>query len=352
MGLATLAVVWSHAARWAYDQAEGILFYICISTRQAVLWAVPAFLLVSGYFAGYAMQRRDLKIGWSIGIKRVVALLVPYLLWSAIFYAVDALQGVSYQPAEYATRILTGKGDGPYYFVPLLCQFYLVAPYVIRMAETQSRWLLVGSALIQMGTIVARWYLDVLAPAVPVLYRIPGAYYVATVLIQRYLPFMWLCYFTTGIVIRVRPDAVEPWLRSHRKMLAFGAAAFLLLTIVLTESVRQLTGVDWLGLPYSASGSVYALLLMLWFISSDSVRSSLPRLLAKLNAHAYGVFLLHMRVMLYLLLAMSWQGVQVGPYGTPLLHVALFVAGLGIPVILMRGVRLLAIPKVYAYLFG
>jgi len=152
-GLAILAVVCNHAAGWGYtamfwwtdryrpvstpnfDQLGSFSYYGLSVLRQITVFSVPAFLFASGYFVAYAARGRSAP-SWKMVKVRLTNLLIPYVIWSAVIFVGDALQGITHAPVEYLERQVSGGADEPYLYVPLLYQFYLLSPLVVPMAKT------------------------------------------------------------------------------------------------------------------------------------------------------------------------------------------------------------------------
>jgi peptidoglycan/LPS O-acetylase OafA/YrhL len=118
--------------------------------RGLGLIAVPMFLFISGGFIAYAMQGKDLKAAYrtiALGLRHVI---VPYLIWSAVFYLlVFVLRGERYAPQEYLKHLAVGY---PYNFVPLLIFFYVAGPLLLRAAVRYPVLLLVAVGLYQLLT--------------------------------------------------------------------------------------------------------------------------------------------------------------------------------------------------------
>ncbi|MBK8901267.1 MAG: hypothetical protein IPM53_08795 [Anaerolineaceae bacterium] len=72
------------------------------------------FLMVSGYFIAFAAGRKDARIQWPILKARVVGLIIPYLLWSVIIFAGQALVYTRIYPAvwDYISRLSVGGATG------------------------------------------------------------------------------------------------------------------------------------------------------------------------------------------------------------------------------------------------
>jgi len=162
-GLAILAVVAHHAAAWGfvamfwwthrytttsvpdYGGMGSPAYWLLMVPNQAALFSVPAFLFISGLSAAYSVGTGPLRGDWRIVRARLGAIIGPYLVWSLVMFAIDAALGVRLSPAEYLGRLLIGRAVDAYYFVPLLVQFYLVSPLVVRGVRSRP-WAVLGVA--------------------------------------------------------------------------------------------------------------------------------------------------------------------------------------------------------------
>ncbi|MBP7689726.1 MAG: acyltransferase family protein, partial [Thermoflexales bacterium] len=136
MGVAILAVVLTHAAsrgqialiEWhgaystaAASEAELLdtpAYWFLAVLRQLTSFAVPAFLFCSGFFVSYAARGPKGKFTWKMVRARLTDMLIPYVIWSLVWFGLDALRGTVYSPLEYIVHLLTGQADGgSYYFI-------------------------------------------------------------------------------------------------------------------------------------------------------------------------------------------------------------------------------------------
>ncbi len=142
-GLAILGVVVSHAAGWGqialldlnwtnrYLPATvtgeahigSFTYYVLLIVRQLLVFSVPAFLVVSGFFIAFAARGSQVGLSWKVVRARLYSLLIPYLIWSVLIFIGDALTHQVYTPGEYVMRLLLWGATGPLYYVPMLCEF-------------------------------------------------------------------------------------------------------------------------------------------------------------------------------------------------------------------------------------
>ena len=175
-GLAIIGVVISHAAGWlqitllvenwynkihpylpaGFIPANSPSYYYTIVIRQLTVFSIAAFLLTSGFFIAYAVGRGT-SLNWKTVVQRIINLAIPYLIWSVVIFGLDYLQNIHHAPLEYIRILFTEGADGPYYYVPLICYIYLLAPFLVWLALRSWKGLLVLTGIIQVLTIVVRY---------------------------------------------------------------------------------------------------------------------------------------------------------------------------------------------------
>jgi membrane-bound acyltransferase YfiQ involved in biofilm formation len=358
-GLAILAVVFNHASSYIYlsmfwwttsyrqvtvpnyDQLGSAAYYGVVAIQQLTLFSVPAFLFVSGFFVAYAARGKSGGFSWKTVQGRITGLLWPFLIWSTVLLLLEVVQtGKVGTPLDYIRRLLTGDIIGAYYFVPLLCQFYLLAPLIVKIAKQHPVALLIGSAALQFGISIWLVYLQINH----------REFY--TGLFSNGWLFIWqVFYFPLGVVVGFRWSTVRPWLARYKWILVVLAAAFGLLSIFENEWIQLAMGAtpDWQAM--TVSSRLYALTFILAFVAFDQDKGRIAQGLNWLGARSYGIYLLHFpllgfgaRFFHHFLPALLAQPL--------LLQVLLVVEAIGISTLFMKAVALSPARKWYRYLFG
>ena len=359
-GWAILAVVCNHATAWTfiamfwwvhryrpvtspnYDQLSSLPHYVLTALNQLALFSVPAFLLISGFFIAYAARGEPPVLSWKVIRTRLLALLWPYLIWSAVVFVIDALLGTVHSPIEYVTRLLTGNAVGAYFFIPLLAQFYLLSPFLVRWVKARPWLLLALSALLQLA-LVGLPYLGLLD---------------SSVALQRGLRTLdwvfirWVFYFVLGVVVGFRRKQVADWLARYRwVMLALTVllgASSVLESQLLYQAASEW---DWAYAPLKLSSTLYATFFILAFLGWASRPSTLSRTIERIGGMSYGIYLLHPKALeltakVIYHLAPALLGYHL------VLALVLFAMVLGGSWLLMTIMAKLPMRKVYRYLFG
>jgi membrane-bound acyltransferase YfiQ involved in biofilm formation len=360
-GLAILAVVCNHAGAWGYtamfwwvdryrpvvapnyDQVGSLAYYVLLTVRQLAVFSVPAFLFVSGFFVAYAARGRRSTLDWRVIKNRITHLLIPYLIWSAVLFAGELLEGIHYPPTDYLKRLLLGSAHPAYFFVPLLCQFYLLSPLLIPIARTRWRSLLLGSALIQLGTVGLRYaelFWDVSIPAPHTLLKVAFPLF-----------FSWLFFFTFGVVAGFRLSGLKKWLSRYRWALLVVAIALGAATIIEPELIYRSVGKEWRGGVKAISANLYAVAFISCFLAFHQVPIAFSRLLHQLGKRSYGIYLLHPKLLEYVArgirLLLPWMLAH-----QALLQPTLVALAVGGPILLMTIVAKSPARGFYQHLFG
>jgi probable poly-beta-1,6-N-acetyl-D-glucosamine export protein len=132
--ISILAVIVVHTTTRTLEAANFNLvnFPLTIFLNQVARFAVPLFILISGFVLEISF---DQNLGYFHFIKkRFSKIFIPYIFWSAIYYLF-----VYNQNRENFLQVLL-KGDASYqlYFIPTLCIFYLIFPFLHKIYRVIS----------------------------------------------------------------------------------------------------------------------------------------------------------------------------------------------------------------------
>jgi len=322
-----------------FDQLGSPTYHVMLAIRQLSVFAVPAFLFISGFFLAYAARGNHSSLNWKVVRVRITNLLVPYIIWSVFIFIGDSLQGIFHAPTEYLLRLVIGKADGPYFFVPLLCQFYLLSPLIVRLARAKGWWLLLVSALVQLGALSLK-YLDVFDTQVLGVGSFPS---------WAFPTFAF--FFPLGVVCGFHVEQLNRRLNRLGKILPVAVLVLGSLIILEPEIMYRITGNRWgYSLPTIVSVP-YSIAAILWFLQFAKLAPSFSKPLYQLAKRSYGIYLLHSKVLE--IVARVTRQIAPRILANPLLFSSLiFIFGLGIPLMLMSIVSRSPARKFYHYLFG
>jgi len=357
-GWAILAVVCNHATNWGYiamfwwvdryrpvtapnfDQLGTAAYYSLAAIQDLTLFCVPAFLFASGFFVAYA-ARGEGGITWKMVRARISRLLWPYLIWSTVMFVDQALQGNVYSPVEYVRRILTGGALPPYFFVPVLCQFYLLSRLIVRLAKERPRLLLGTTATVQLLSISLLMYLQL------------NVKDLSDSVFQKvgWLSIWFAFYFPFGVVAGLR------WSSVHALMVRF-KWVWVVMTIVLgivsvfeDSWLRQVTQTppSWQATTFSSN--IYAMAFLFAFLSLSGSQGRSSQALSWLGARSYGIYLVHFPL-LSLIARFIRRVIPALLSQQSLLVFVLAVAVVGIVTMAMEAIVRSPVRNAHRYLFG
>lgn len=359
-GIAILSVILFHATgqgfvavfAWAHRYAPGAApyaqmgspsYYALRLIEQVVVVAIPAFLFVSGFFMAVAAGRTRATVSWQTVFNRIKYLVAPYLVWTVVALVLALAQGKRFSIGDLVAILLTGRISPVLYYVPLLCQFYLLSPWLVRAARADWKLLLALAAALQIAVQLTPyptfWGLD-LASKQQLLNLVPKWLFLARI--------FW---FTLGIVVGFHLDLFKRALARVRWPLLVLTLILIPLGVAEWEIYVHLSGVDWLAHRETLLDSVYALGFLGCFVAFDRARLPLEDAIGALGARSYGIYLTHALVMENIARVLYHAAPTLLAYQS-LLQPILIVSGLGLPLLAMAIVRRMSVARFYVYLFG
>ncbi len=322
-----------------YSLLGTLPYHLIIIFRQISTFSVPSFLFISGFFISFLARGKEAKVSWSQVLPRVKVLLYPFAIWTVIRYVLLR------QWPTTLDDILN-----PYHFVPLLCQFYLISPFLVPLARDRWKLLLTLAAILHLGVQLFRYTND-LGMAIPgqdfVLNYIPRW------LILGQQPF----WFPLGMVFGLHVKDFSPRINSARGKLLIAALAFLALSIAEYYIAFSINGDAWqkaefVGSSFSGlSRNFYILFSILFILSLEDASLPYPKLISDLGAKSLGVYMANIPA-IYVVAVIMYR-VFPSLLGYQIIYVpVLFAAGLGLPLLFMWIVKQTPLRVAYRYLFG
>jgi peptidoglycan/LPS O-acetylase OafA/YrhL len=344
-GLAIIGVILFHAAGWGFvamiawtprylpvvepvfDQVGSLSYYWLRFIEQLVVVVIPIFLFVSGYFVAFSAGKRH-TLSWTQIWGRVKALLIPYVLWTLLFWVLWLPQGIVYSPLEYLAMFLTGKTTEAYYYVPLLIQFYVLSPLLVPLARNHWKWLLLGTGLIQIGLQLAQ---------TAVMLQGPGNVPDVVLLVARIPKWLFLArlfWFSLGIVVGFHLAQFKQMLAKVKTVSLVTAVLLIPLGMIEWVLIVRYSGENWLPHRETLLDSVYALAVLFAFFGYANVKLPANKTISDWGAKSFGIYLAHIPVMEFTARAIYTVAPGILRYQI-ILQPALIVLGLGIPLLMM-----------------
>jgi len=252
---------------------------------------------------------------------------------------------------EFLLKLATGTVVEPYFFVPLLVQFYVLAPVIACFARQRSRALLAIAIVLQLS-ISGVWYLRMLGFVLPrglqFVLELDTAFFVR-----------WALFFPLGTVCGFQAGRIGRWLSRYKWFLLVAAIVLGVLSVLETLALNHLqTDVlhrsqeAWLGAyELKLSTTVYAVVATFAVLAFDRKAMRFADLVERIGSRSYGIYLVHPIVIqivaTFLYFTAPWLASQQW-----LLQSILFLLAVGLPMLLMTVVSRSPGKKFYRYAFS
>ena len=317
-----------------YSLVGTLAFWIIVLIQQLDNFALPGFMFVSGFFLAFMAKGQDTSVSWNTVFQRVRTLAIPFLFWTLAFFIIFQRR----LPSNFDEMF------DRYYYIVLLAQYYVFAPFVVPFAR--KHWKLsLGLALALEFIRFAVRYLDTVGAP------LPGTSEFIAATPHWLFPtlFFW---FVLGIVAGFKRKEFAAWLASARPYLIVAVSILAVSTLVEYWLISRTVETGWLG-PYfgGVSRFFYSLAFILFFLSLDNASLPFQRQFEQLGTKSLGIYLVHARIMYVVavflyrvtpeVLGMQWL------YQSILIVTSLFGS-----LLLMEAVKRSPARGYYRYLFG
>jgi probable poly-beta-1,6-N-acetyl-D-glucosamine export protein len=357
-GLAIIAVVLYHATGWGYtsmfwwihryrpdpvsifDQMFNIEYYTLRLIQQLIIFAIPAFIFVSGYYMAFATGRAKKTIGWNTVLNRIRFLAAPFVIWSVIYLLYYMIQGTRYTTSEFLYIIISGNATPPFYFVPLLIQLYLLAPLLVILIKKNWKPVLFTTSVIQM-LILSLGYIRIFSPDARLIASVTDAYFFPS----------YLFWFVLGIVVGFNFSSFKAFLARYQRLFMTGAVFFFVLGVIEWELIFRFTGQEWIEDRETLIDHFYAFCLIFGFLAYDKVQLPYQEHMTSLGAKSFGIYLSHMLALEFIARGTYHVFPAIMEY-TIIFFALTVIVGLGIPLLLMWLAQQIPFRRYYSLVFG
>jgi fucose 4-O-acetylase-like acetyltransferase len=317
-----------------YDLLGSPTYYVLTVLRQLSVFSVPGFLVISGYFLAFMARGKDQNVSLGSVMPRIRTLIPPFIVWTVIRFGL-------------LRRLPTDIGEllDPYHFIPLLIQFYLLAPLIVPLARRNWKLFLTFFAVLQLSIEAVR-YLNQLGVAVP------GGEFVLAVsprwLFYGQQPF-WLPF---GLVFGLHTNQFIEFMKRNKSRFLAGTMVFGLLSLVEYFVADSINPAVWIGPTFSGfSRNLYIGCALMFLLVLDETKFRFSKNFVEWGSRSLGIYLANIPfifvVAVFLYRFLPWT------LGVQLIYVpALFTAGFFGPLLLMWAVRNSPMRRFYRLVFG
>lgn len=268
-GVAIIAVVWIHA-RSGVEYAGTVdvwNFHYWVVGRQGLNFAVALFLFISGYLVNPVTATRR---GWMR--HRAVRLLIPFAMWSTIYFVVSAFrEGGIGNPLSAVLRIVLGLSAWQLYFIVVLAQLVILTPLLLRWVRGRWAWLLFAITPVSLAV----RYLYTLATG-----ETPERF--------EYIFAAWFVFYFAGI-----------WMRGRSSVRVGPAVAMVVAGFVASVvEAYVILGAGWPSAfavsQLKFSTMLYSLAVIFLALALKDRVAARPQWLVGLGERSYGVYYVHL----------------------------------------------------------
>ena len=327
-----------------FSQLGTSSYYVLRGLEQLIMFSLPAFVVVSGFFLAIAVTGDEARLPWGRLRGRIGMLLIPYVLWSVTIMVGRGLEGATDTSVGYIQQLLFGRAAEPYYYIPLITQLYLLAPFIVGWVKRHGTAALVLAAAVQLTVQLARY-------PVALAWDAPVATWIWEHTPGWFFPHM-LFWFVFGMFAAFHLGALREWLSRWRNVLPWLAVGLAVVSFVEWEILVSVSGRNWVNPMATVLDSLYSCAFILSFMSwAPTIQLPFRATINVLGERSFGVYLVHAP----LLELLSRAIYHLTPFllAHPLVFQALLVgAGTTVPLLLMRTVSRSPVRPYYNYLFG
>ena len=225
----------------AVISTHALIFFAPLATSATVVglimltrFARDAFLFVSACMLAYSYRsapRVDLgRYAW----RRFMAVGVPYLTWTAIYYLFTSAAATSTFPyyTFRGTGVLSGAGAAHFvhllwtgyyqlYYLIVIMEFYVIFPFLLALLRRAARW----HRAILVGAVVCQLAYGVLVSVHPLGVHLSG-------MEQTRLIVSYPAYLVGGVIVALHLDEAHRWIVTHARAIVLFTMAGILVAEV------------------------------------------------------------------------------------------------------------------------
>jgi fucose 4-O-acetylase-like acetyltransferase len=350
-GLAALMVPIHHAAAYGfsamflwtnryrpvsvpnYDQLGSLPYYALLFIRQLTEFAIPSFLIVSGFYIAFINKRKLSNIEWNDIWMRIKRLLFPFFIWTVIVFILIQ----RFRPS--IDDILS-----TYYYIPLISQYYVLSLLLAPLAKKNWKGLLIVTWFVQTGIHSLRFFLALG-------WEFPGLDFMMSFTPRWFFPNQ-IFHFSLGLVLGFHALQAAKWLSFNKWKLLMLGIFLIMISVPEYELTANLADQKWLGPAYSGfSRYLLAIVIALSILAFDKFQIPLSKQIKMIGSQSLGIYLVNTPT-IFLVGAFMYHRTPWALKYQLIYQPVLIVFGLGMPILLMSTIKKSRLRRIYHYLFG
>lgn len=267
--------------------------------NQFFRYGSPIFMMISGLVLFYNYRSFDEFDAKSFYIKKLKYIVIPYIFWSFVYFLYPNI--INKTPingekiAWFFKSLLSGSTFSHLYFIPLICQFYILFPlmikFLVKPMEKKPFNVFITFACIQGVILIYGYYFK--NPDAQGFLRVFNRYYWKSFL-------SWCFYFITGGIIGVHYEKVASFIEKNIKKITVGyiiALAWYVGNVYMNIYINESCSL------YGKFGSIrphtmiYALLsmTMLIYMTRNMIKKELKinKMVKTFGTYSMGIYFAH-----------------------------------------------------------
>lgn len=351
-GLAIIGVIAIHTA--AHDVgniATSANYWLLVTQTMLSRFAVPSFLIISGFFVSYKEQLSlHGKLKDTI-IRRIQRVVFPYIIWSSLYFLIFLFIGVRFSRNPviiFFEQLLTGSVVLHLYFLVLIIQLYILSYFGFMKKGHAGKVIMILAVIAFLAFTIPSYLLTIDATA---LAGAKAGYYFKA--FERSFFPRWLLFFMLGRWMGIHWNIIKSFSLNHRGVLSLSLLMSLLLCCLDFYCLRFWSGNQLLLPPdWMISCFLFGSLFPIWFLTLRIHANLMLEWLGKLGAASFGVYLLHEPFLSLLMSSNFWQ-LNTGFLSNAFVRQSIAIlAGLGIPLVILAILQRSLPTRVRRYVLG
>ncbi|WP_392532503.1 acyltransferase [Nostoc sp. C117] len=284
-GIAIIAVVAIHASNtgklFINGEFSSLNYELSLVFRQFINYAVAVFIFISGFFAptNDFSTISDYLVFYK---KRLTRLLIPYLFW-CFFIILFFKSSYNWNLFKIFTDIITGRVQGPYYFIIVLTQLIILTPFMISSIRSRAKSIL-WLSLTPLSVLVSYFLLFYFKHEINFPWNV--------------MPFsIWVTFYYFGILAR-NNQKISDFCYKRIDITIFLYITSLFFSIVEGLDLWRIWKLESLaGSQIKISSILCSFCLILFFLGLRKSVEYWPKVLVILGEFSFGIYLSHMLVL-------------------------------------------------------
>ncbi len=263
---------------------DSILYALVLGPWRLSSFVVQGFLFLAGVKA--FLKNKPMEDSFSLlqyYIGRLHRVVLPYLGAAVLFSVYFGVLGQLHETADaWWWDVLTGRLVGHFYFVPVICQFYLLIPLWRHMVYRCSAILSLLTSLMIM--LLCKLYLP------DVITLLSGRAFTENAILCT----TYLFYFVAGCYCGRYYTHFRAYLHHHARSIYIGCGISAVINwVFIVLNGRGIYYAPWLEV-FHILYCIYAILTFLALADRYNLKHrDTPKLFQSVNRHSYAIYLLH-----------------------------------------------------------